>query len=157
MSATRHDGYVVYVGTRDWRHASWEGVFYPADMPADWRLAFYCTQFSCVWLAAEQWRGAAPDEVRAWLDEVPEGFLFLLEAAPGLAAENVPEVWAADRCRPLGGDDVRIAWFDKGSDLRGLTERVRAALPDEPIFLLSRDNDLGAVERVKTLLELLGV
>lgn len=157
MTDMRRDEYVVYLGTRDWRHEPWVGGFYPEDMPEDWRFAFYATQFSCVWLEAAQWRGAAPDEVRTWLEEAPEGFRFLLQRAPGVGPAPLPDVWASDRCVSLEEEDGHIVWFDPGSDLRVVSERVRGAGPDGPVYLLSRDNDLAAVERVRTLLELLGI
>lgn len=125
--------YTVYLGMRDWRHPDWVGPFYPPDMPEDWQLAYYAGQFSCVWLE-EAVEGAVPD---AWREEVPAGFRFLTAAAP-----------------PEPG---RVLWFDKDADLREITARVNAAVQDPPLYLISRDNDLAGVERVRTLLGLLGL
>lgn len=129
MDEVDERGYMVYLGTRDWRHPEWVGPFYPPDMPEDWQLAYYAGQFSCVWLEE-----AVPD---AWREEAPAGFRFLTAAAP-------PE-------------PDRVLWFDKNSDLRALTGRVNAAAQDPPLYLISRDNDLAGVERVRTLLGLLGL
>lgn len=149
--------YLVYLGASDWLHPGWQGGFYPEDLPEDWRRAFYATQFSCVWLDAGRQR--QPDfetQLAAWLTETQAGFRVLLERAAGDQADAPPP----DDERVIVCDGPRagqVIWFDRGSDLRDLAERIRAALQTPPVYLLSRDNDLGTVERVKTLLQLLGL
>lgn len=155
MSDLLHDEYVVFLGARDWRHAAWLEHFYPEDMPEDWRLTFYATQFSCVWLEWDSWRNGDWGVFDNWLEDTPRGFRFLLEAGPGGDSQDLVPLRHAQRIHVLSRGDERIVWFDKDSDLRILTERLRGA--DAPLYLLSRDNDLAGVERIKTLLELLGL
>jgi hypothetical protein len=149
--------YLAYLGARGWRHPAWERVFYPADLPGDWQLAFYATQFSCVWLDAEQLPQEQPGEhLATWLAETPDSFRFLLEPtgeqAQALASQGEGRVIIC------GQQEVqRLIWFDRTTDLRVLSEQIRGAHEDPPVYLLSRDNDLGMVERVRTLLELLGL
>lgn len=150
--------YDVYLGACDWRHPGWRGGFYPDDLPEDWLRAFYATQFSCVWLdAGQQRRADFSDQLAAWLAETPDSFRVLLEQAGADEAEAAA-MPGSDRVMICSGPRAgRLIWFDRTSDLRALTERIRAALQDPPVYLLSRDNDLGMVERVKTLLDLLGL
>ncbi len=143
---------VIYLGARDWLGSNWEAGLYPADLPEDWRLAYFSSQFNCVWLEAEQWRSVTGPEFMKWCEDVHSRFLFLLAADPGasLPAE------LAGRARLIGGDDVRLRWFDKDTDLAVLARELQAAGAPQEMFLLSRDGDLGQIERVRTLLELLG-
>ena len=67
------------VGARGWDHPDWVGSLYPADLPSDWRLAYYANEFSVVvveegdWLAGEDLSGLG------WADDVPDEFRFFLE------------------------------------------------------------------------------
>lgn len=150
--------YVVYLGARDWRHPQWRGGFYPDDLPENWMRPFYATQFSCVWLGAEQRRQVDfSDQLDTWLAETPDSFRLLLESS-GDDALDAAALARNERVIVCAGPQAsRVIWFDRASDLRALTEQIRASLQDPPAYLLCRDNDLGMVERVKTLLQLLGL
>ncbi|MEW5770445.1 MAG: hypothetical protein AB1831_08795 [Pseudomonadota bacterium] len=141
----------VLLGVLGWSWPSWERGFYPEDMPPEWRLTFYNTQFECVFLPAQQWRVASADALAQWAEDTHEGFLFLLEGGEG---EAVP-VALAGRAFCLAADAPCVVWFDAASDLKALGARIRSA-GDAPLYLLSRDGDLGQLERVRTLLGLLG-
>lgn len=142
----------IRVGAVDWRRPAWDGAFYPADLPEDWRLGFYSSQFNCVYLPAAAWQGAGAAELARWRDDAHSRFVFLLEAVPGQA---VPAE-LADKARAVAADDPRIVWFDRGSDLKPLADRLRSGSEAAELFLVSRDGDLGQLERVGTLLELMG-
>jgi len=75
------DNYIVYLGAVGWRQEAWRGGFYPEDLPEDWQLSFYNTQFRCVYLPAEYWRNASDEEVANWLQDTREGFRFVLGTA----------------------------------------------------------------------------
>lgn len=64
------------VGALDWQHEHWQSVFYPDDLPQDWRLGFYANEFSTVLVPQSRWL-AALDEIEDWLD-VPDNFGFYL-------------------------------------------------------------------------------
>jgi hypothetical protein len=66
----------ILVGAVGWRRPDWRGVFYPQDLPGEWRLSYYANEFSCVLVPPDYWlEGALPDVAR-WREEVPEGFEF---------------------------------------------------------------------------------
>ena len=143
---------VLALGAAGWLHPEWEEGFYPEDMPPEWRLAFYNTQFNCVFLSRTDWRQVATGEWEAWREDTGETFLFLLEGGDD---EIVPEA-IAGRALCLSADDARIIWFDGQSDLRHLSEELSQP-GRRQCFLISRDGDLNQMERVRTLLGLLGM
>lgn len=69
------------MGTRGWDHDAWQGGLYPADLPVDWRLAFYAGQYQAVLLP---WTGICdlPDASLAdWVDDTGADFRFVVECA----------------------------------------------------------------------------
>lgn len=121
-------------------------------MPEEWRLTFYSSQFNCVFLSNPLWAGKAVAERREWRDEVHSEFVFLLES-DDISTHSTA---LADKEILVDSGDTRICWFDKNSDLRGLADVIRGSADDAELFLLSRDGDLAQMERVNTLLELMG-
>lgn len=155
---TEHSEYLVYLGARDWRQPGWAGGFYPSDMPEEWRLSFYATHFSCVWLDEPAWRTVDPASLQGWLHDVPDGFRFLLAAGDASTATHPPGIPVSESILLCSDRQMpRLVWFDRDTDLRDLAARIQSARHDPPLYLLSRDNDLGRVEQVRTLLELLGL
>lgn len=152
----------VYLGACDWRHPEWLGPFYPEDMPEEWQLAFYQTQFSCVWMENIAWSSADAAERQAWQADVGSGFRFLVGANPeadGISAiEFHRDAEALNEGRLVISDsDAGIIWFDMHTDLGELTQRIKDAVGAEPIYLISRDADLDKLSHVSTLLGLLGM
>jgi hypothetical protein len=54
-------------------------------------------------------------------------------------------------------DDPRIQWFSRDSSLKELAAALSGNAAGMPRFLISRDGDLGQMERVATLLEVMGL
>lgn len=143
----------VRIGAVDWRHPAWIGAFYPDDMPEEWRLTYYSSQYNCVFLPSRDWRAGGPAGLRQWCDEVHARFVFLLENGDAGAAVAGD---ADGKTRLLASADARLVWFDARSDLKWLAGEVRARAEHGELFLLSRDADLAQMDRVNTLLELMG-
>lgn len=141
----------VALGAIGWDQPAWSSNFYPADMPADWHLTFYNTQFACVFLPAESWRQAGTPAYTAWAADTHEEFMFLLE---GAHPEELPGELAG-RVRGVDRNDPTLIWFDRETPLKALAARITQS--EAPRYLLSADGDLGQIERVRTLLELLGL
>lgn len=144
----------------DWRHPDWVGGFYPEDMPVEWWLTYYNTQFSAVWLPRAAWLSAPLDEVRQWLADTHAEFRFLLEAVPAEdpRARSRLDLLAPKLDMVCATDDPRLLWFEAKTELAGLADSVRsrAAAGQAPV-LVSRDGDLDGIERVRTLISLLGL
>lgn len=149
----------VYHGAHGWQHPAWAEAFYPDDMPEEWRLAFYNTQFRCVFLDRALWQAATPEVWAARAEETQEGFRFVLEASGDASCD-------AAMARALGGRAVFVEsaeaagllWFDAASDLRALADRIKGHVAsDAPIYLISRDADIKRLEQVDTLIKFLGL
>lgn len=149
-----------YLGARDWCFPHWPGAFYPEDMPAEWRMAYYNTHYSCLWLAHAVWCRLTPATIAEWLADSRADFRFVLEAGD-LATPGEASLAAAfgDKLGMLcRADDPALVWFQAGVDLRALAETLRArARGDGDIYVLSADGDLTTLERVGILLGLLDV
>ncbi len=143
----------VRLGAADWRHSEWCGTFYPEDLPEDWQLAFFNTQYGCVWLDHDLWRGLAQDELEAWLADTREDFVFLLEAPADEKCTELQAKWP-NRVYLLSREDPSLIWFEKDVALNELAASLAGM--DRPPFLISRDGHPGTLEQVATLLELLG-
>jgi hypothetical protein len=141
----------VALGTIGWDQPAWSSNFYPADMPADWHLTFYNTQFACVFLAESFWRQAGASDHAVWAADTHEEFTFLLE---GARPDELPTELAG-RVRGVERSDPALIWFDRETPLKPLAARITQS--DAQQYLLSADGDLGQIERVRTLLELLGL
>lgn len=71
----------IRVGTSGWSYDHWAGAFYPADLRAHARLAFYAGRFDTVELNASFYRLPTAAAVRQWVDATPAGFLFACKAS----------------------------------------------------------------------------
>ncbi|MGK0674024.1 MAG: hypothetical protein ABWU16_05110 [Halothiobacillaceae bacterium] len=87
---------MIRLGGFDWRHATWEGSFYPEDLPEDWRLTFYANTFDALGLVAEAWLAPSLEELADWVKDTREGFRLYLE----LPTQRVPDLEA--RLKVLG-------------------------------------------------------
>lgn len=142
---------VVRLGVNGWLRPAWETAFYPQGMPPEWRLAYYNTQFDCVFVRAEEWRACSEAELTEWAEECQAGFLFLLEAE---SSDVLPASLCAQAVL-LATDAPELVWFERGSDLKALAAQLQGR-NSATTYVVSRDADLGQIERVRTLLELLG-
>jgi hypothetical protein len=82
----------IIIGAKGWRHASWEGTFYPDDLPVEWQLPYYSNEFDSVLVPADYLHNADPDSLQSWIEDSPENFRFFLElpvAASGAWLEKV--------------------------------------------------------------------
>lgn len=140
------------LGAAGWTWPAWADAFYPSDMPEEWRLTYYNTQYHTVFLAEADWRSAGEPVIASWAEDTHGEFVFLLEGA------SEPELPVALQGKAMGlrRDDPRLLWFDHETSLKLLSQRISAQGQEEPFFVLSSDGDIAQIERVRTLLDLLG-
>ncbi len=69
----------LIVGAYGWDHVDWQGVFYPDDLPEDWRLTYYANEFRSVYVPQSVWLHASMDDIEEWADGTPDEFYFFLE------------------------------------------------------------------------------
>lgn len=145
---------IVNAGAVHWLHSGWRGRFYPDDLPDDWLLSYYNTRFQAVYLPAAVWQAASAATWTQWLHDTQDTFFFVLEPAADAAgypasARAVPATpdWAAEH----------IWWLDEHPDLRALAQRItRQAETGAPLFVFSRSGDLGLLEQVDHLRQVMG-
>lgn len=150
MSASERKS--LWLGAEAWDRPEWEGAFYPPGMPGEWRLTYYNTQFDCVFLGRAAWTAARPEQLRQWSTDTHDQFLFLLEGDE----ETAPPAELAGKALVLTRAAPQLQWFDRDTDLRALAASLRSAGAGRR-YLISRDGDLAQLERVRTLLELMGI
>ena len=150
--------YAVYLGAAGWQHPVWLDAFYPEDLPEDWRLAFYNTQFRCNYLERAAWAGLAPEIWAQWAQETQESFRFVLELSGSAEIDAAAtEAFGGRAVLVDSAQDARLLWFDASSDLRALVARVRERVAGNTVYLISRDADLPRMEQVRTAIELMGL
>lgn len=145
---------LVLVGAMNWDLPGWRGSFYPEDLPDDWLLSYYNTQFQAVYLPAAFWQAASDATWAQWLDDTQEGFCFVLELGDTAAVPpDSPRVllatpaWAA----------AHVWWLDEVPDLRALAQRIaQQVTTGEPLFVFSLSGNLAQLERVNTLKLVMG-
>jgi uncharacterized protein YecE (DUF72 family) len=71
----------AYVGTSGWAYKSWEGTFYPKDVPKRCQFEFYATQFSTVEINLTFYRLPTLKMVQNWRDKTPKGFLYAIKGS----------------------------------------------------------------------------
>jgi hypothetical protein len=145
---------LVFIGAVNWTHPAWNRGFYPDDLPGDWLLSYYNTQFHAVYLPQSIWQTVPQSTWAEWLNETHAGFVFVLE--PGAAGCVAP---ASERVllAPQAWQAEHVWWLDEAPDLRALAQCItRHAAMGEPLFIFSRSGDLALMEEANSLRQVMG-
>jgi hypothetical protein len=144
--------FLIHAGAEDWLHPAWRDHFYPAGLPDDWLLSYYNTQFQAVYLSAARWQAASPAEWAQWLDDTQPGFHFLLAEGAGVFPASPRVIVATPEW-----EAAHVWWLDDAPDLRALARRAaEQAAAGEAFYVISRQGNLGLLEQVNTLRQVLG-
>ncbi len=154
---------IVRLGALDWRFPAWRDAFYPADMPEEWQLTYFNTQYNCTFLERAVWQQASAAEMIQWQADTHERFRFLLEAD---SLRTLPPELAG-KALLINRSDARIVWFSRDTSLKELAAKltpdvvlpatVAPGMAASVQYLISQDGDLQQLERVATLLEVMGL
>ncbi len=143
----------IRIGALGWSNPAWRETFYPADMPDEWQLTYFNTQFNCVFLERAAWQQASPEQLAQWQADTHEQFQFLLESEEALP---VPAELAG-KALSMRRDAGILLWFSRDSSLKELAAALAEKSGSAPRYLISLDGDLGQIDRVATLLEVMGL
>ncbi len=144
----------VLVGGVSWTYSEWQGRFYPADLPDDWVLSYYNTQFQAVFMPKTIWQTVSERSWLEWLNDTQEGFYFVLESAG--EAIGIPSSERVLRASPAWITE-HVWWLDDAPDLRALAQRItRQVSAGKPLFVFSRSGDLGLMQQVNQLKQVMG-
>ena len=158
--------------------------WYPADLPEDWRLAYFANVAWAVLVPARQWLAPEPMPAGSWATETPERFRFYLERDGSEGAEGP---WCGSRLDLLGdrlgglvetagcgGSELRRVLHPRSgasqslarevpvsavSDIRAARrwiERAVAEASGRPVLALLGPCRFGDLEGWQTLSELMG-
>jgi hypothetical protein len=122
-------------------------------MPQEWQLTYFNTQYNCTFLEQAVWQQASEAEITQWHADTHERFRFLLEAD---ANHTLPPA-LADKALLISRSDARIVWFNRDTSLKELAAKLSPVNAASVQYLISLDGDLEQLERVATLLEVMGL
>jgi uncharacterized protein YecE (DUF72 family) len=132
----------LFAGTSGFSYDGWAGTFYPDDLPAAGRLAFYATKLPAVEINNTFYRMPKPELLAGWAAQVPAGFRFALKASQRIThIKRLKEVdgevkFLLGAARQLG---------DKlGPVLYGLPPNLKKDVPRLAAFLALLPTDVKA-------------
>ncbi|MDH5181588.1 MAG: hypothetical protein OEZ39_17385 [Gammaproteobacteria bacterium] len=70
--------YRIMFGAAGWRHAAWQTIFYPDDLPEEWQLGYYGNEFPVVLFPADYW-SLADESIAEWLSDCGDALQFVCE------------------------------------------------------------------------------
>ena len=145
---------LVYLGAVEWTNPAWRKGFYPEDMPEDWLLSYYNTQYQTVYVPSDVWQRATGATWARWLHDTQDGFVFVLEPGkPDVAPPASERVVVAES----GWASDHLWWLDEAPDMRALSRCITEhAAAGEPLFVISRSGDLRLMEQVASLKQVMG-
>jgi len=73
-----------FAGTSGFAYDEWKGSFYPEDLPAKQRLAYYATQLTTVEINNTFYRTPKTSVIEGWREQVTGDFRFVLKASQRL-------------------------------------------------------------------------
>jgi uncharacterized protein YecE (DUF72 family) len=132
----------VFTGTSGFSYGGWTGTFYPEDLPAGERLAFYATKLPAVEINNTFYRMPKPELLAGWAAQVPKTFRFALKAPQRIThIKRLKD--AAEEVRFLTGS-FRQLGERRGPILFGLPPNLKKDLPRLDAFLGLLPSDLEA-------------
>lgn len=132
----------LYTGTSGFSYAGWTGAFYPEDLPASERLAFYATKLPAVEINNTFYRMPKPELLAGWAAQVPRTFRFALKAPQRIThIKRLKD--AAEEVRFLIGSSRQLG-ERRGPILFGLPPNLKKDLPRLDAFLAHLPSDLEA-------------
>jgi uncharacterized protein YecE (DUF72 family) len=87
----------LHIGTSGWTYASWNGLFYPEDLPSRRYLEFYASEFNSTEVNYSFYHLPRLSTYEKWVAQVPEQFIFSLKTSRFIThvkrLVNVEEPW----------------------------------------------------------------
>lgn len=120
----------LQIGTYGWLHPSWEGSFYPDDMPEEWQLDYYSNAFRVVLVPEKQWIGWDEKDLEECVDAVEGEFEFYL---------RVDDVITADKEQQMQRIQQGLGSLLKGVVVFSETEIPEPLIYGQPVSLVSKN------------------
>lgn len=136
---------------------SWHDQLYPEDLPSDWRLSFYNTQFRCVYLPYSIWQSASNEQVSSWLNETQGDFHFVLGKPE---VQSKADLERAARFGEQGKleDEVDIFWLEPGASLRTLAGIFNQSIETgRSLYVVAKGEGLAQLRQAEELMNVMGL
>jgi len=104
----------------------WVSTYYPPECPEDWRVAYFCNDFSSVFLAADDWV-ANESLLDVMIEEIEPGFDLVLEWPAEMSLSEQRALCA--RLAPLKAYIACIVINPRGASLADLSEQLQLLTP----------------------------
>ena len=152
--------YNIYFGAAGWQHIHWQTRFYPSDLPEEWQLSYYNTQFRCVYLPYPLWVNRSLDVAESWLADTQTNFRFILEVPDSLSQQSIQFLEAMnERMITNGAESIKtqLYRFPPEPDLRLLGRMIQNAVDQgRDLYLFNLEAHLPSLEKVRSLVEVMG-
>ena len=79
----------IEIGFLGWDYDHWEGLFYPDDLPQDWRFSYYSNEFRTVLIPWDYLQSVEPNTVQQWFEDVDDDFEFYVEVPLDISWERL--------------------------------------------------------------------
>lgn len=146
----------MLIAAYGWDHAGWRGSYYPDDLPAEWRLAYYANEFRAVVVPATEWRQAAAATAAQWVADTAETFCFLLEAAASPPPASLLQALGGRFCGMAGEGGRPVLRWEGGAEARALRTAIESVPADGVLLVAGEPPSLEALRTAQTLAQLLG-
>lgn len=158
---------MIWLGTSGYSYADWHGPYYPADLPARERLAFYSAEFKAVELDFTYYRMPTADQLRRLAAQTPDGFQFAVKAHQDITHNRTDDPVSPAQFRAalaalqqpgkLGAVLLQFPYSFPGTEENAdYLRRCAGRLPDLPLVVEFR-HDSWLTQHTLTLLRELGL
>ncbi len=70
--------HIILIGAYGWQHPHWDDVFYPEDLPVEWKIGYYGNEYPVVVVPSSYWSSKS-EQYTEWLDESDDALIFVCE------------------------------------------------------------------------------
>lgn len=140
--------YEILMGACGWQYDQWDTQYYPEDLPAEWRLAYYGNEFPVVLIPESYWHDST-QSVADWIEESEERPVFIAELPSRrlLQGQDLSVDQWLEQLAPLRSRLIGISC--PVDDANALPDLLEPLPPDIPLCVEPRtplsDEDLGAL------------
>jgi len=70
--------HIILIGAYGWQHPHWDEIFYPEDLPVEWKIGYYGNEYAVAVVPNSYWQ-ADSGQYAQWLEESDDELQFICE------------------------------------------------------------------------------